>query len=145
MEPEHLHTKTEEGAPVWRDPLTGLEWQCRSPGEMDWASAQRYAETLILGGKNDWRLPTARELETLLDRTRYRPVMREEVPFRDDRSYWSATTFGADTKNAWIVMFDGAYVLSYSKENTYHVRCVRRQAAAGPDGDAENPFRRATK
>ncbi len=110
---------------TWTDPLTGLEWQCRSPGEMHWQGARRYAERLSLDGKDDWRLPTARELETLLDRARYRPVMREEVPFPDTLSYWSATTFGEDTRNAWIVMYDGAYVLSYAKENPYYVRCVR--------------------
>jgi hypothetical protein len=51
--------------------------------------------------------------------------MRAEVPFRDTRSYWSSTTFGSHRTNAWIVMFDGAYVLSYYKTNAYHVRCVR--------------------
>jgi hypothetical protein len=72
-------------------------------------------------------LPSVLELETLLDRSRYRPVMREEVPFRDELSYWSSTTFGQGTRNAWIIMFDGAYVLSYSKQNRYRVRCVRHR------------------
>lgn len=116
---------------TWIDPLTGLEWQCDSPGRMSWHAAQSYARSLSITGKKDWRLPTARELETLLDRTIlmdrtiYRPVMREDIPFRDSLSYWSSTTFGPDKNNAWIVMFDGAYVLSYYKTNEYHVRCVR--------------------
>jgi formylglycine-generating enzyme required for sulfatase activity len=92
---------------------------------MAWAEAQAYAGSLSLKVKMDWRLPTCKELETLLDRTRYRPVMRTEVPFRDKRSYWSSTTFGRNKNSAWIVMFDGAYVLSYYKTNTYHIRCVR--------------------
>jgi formylglycine-generating enzyme required for sulfatase activity len=92
---------------------------------MNWHDAQSYAQTLSISGKDDWRLPTASELETLLDRTVYRPVMREEIPFRDNLSYWSSTTFGSNKNNAWIVMFDGAYVLSYYKTNKYHVRCVR--------------------
>jgi hypothetical protein len=111
---------------TWIDPQTQLEWQMESPGEMTWEEAQRYAENLSLGGRADWRLPSVLELETLLDRSRYRPVMREEVPFRDELSYWSSTTFGQGTKNAWIVMYDGAYVLSYSKQNLYQVRCVRQ-------------------
>ena len=114
---------------TWKDPRTGLEWQCESPGEMTWYQALDYAESLSLDGKQDWRLPTLPELESLLDRTKARPEgrppMREEVPFRDELSYWSSTTFERDTKNAWIVMFDGAYVLSYYKSNLYHVRCVR--------------------
>ena len=110
---------------TWIDPDTGLEWQCEPPGRMNWHDAQSYAQSLTINGKRDWRLPAASELETLLDRTIYRPVMREEIPFRDDLSYWSSTTFGPDRNNAWIVMFDGAYVLSYYKTNEYHVRCVR--------------------
>ena len=116
---------------TWIDPDTGLEWQCESPGRMNWHEAQSYAQSLSINRKRDWRLPAAKELETLLDRTIlldrtvYRPVMREEIPFRDILSYWSSTTFGPNKNNAWIVMFDGAYVLSYYKSNEYHVRCVR--------------------
>ena len=115
--------------PTWKDPKTGLEWQIDSPGEMTWHEAQEYAKSLSLDRKADWRLPTLAELESLLDRTKARPEgrppVREDVPFRDELSYWSSTTFERDTRNAWIVMFDGAYVLSYYKSNRYSVRCVR--------------------
>ena len=110
---------------TWHDPTTGLQWQCESPGEMSWYAACEYASMLDLDRLSDWRLPTVKELESLLDRHQYRPVMRPEIPFRDKLSYWSQTTFGSNTNNAWIVMFDGAYVLSYYKTNAYHVRCVR--------------------
>lgn len=114
---------------TWKDPKTGLEWQLHSPGEMTWHEALEYARSLVLDGKKDWRLPAVAELETLLDRKtlleRMRPVMREEVPFRDTLSYWSSTTFAPNTYSAWIVMFDGAYILSYYKSNEYRIRCVR--------------------
>ena len=115
--------------PTWKDPKTGLEWQWESPGRMGWHAANEYSASLFLAGKYDWRLPTLPELESLLDRTKSRPdgrpLVRDEVPFRDTLSYWSSTTFEEDTQTAWIVMFDGAYVLSYYKSNSYHVRCVR--------------------
>jgi len=115
--------------PTWTDSKTSLEWQCESAGEMSWKEALEYAQSLSLGGNNDWRIPTVLELDTLVDRKtlfdKMRPDMREEVPFRDTLSYWSSTTFAEHTKNAWIVMFDGAYVLNYYKTNHYHVRCVR--------------------
>ncbi|OGR27086.1 MAG: hypothetical protein A2277_18225 [Desulfobacterales bacterium RIFOXYA12_FULL_46_15] len=114
-----------ENRQTWPDPLTGLEWQLDSPGEMSWYEAFEYAGSLSLDHHQDWRFPSLRELESLLDRSRYRPVMREAVPFRDHLSYWSSTTFGENTQNAWIIMFDGAYVLSYYKTNAYQVRCVR--------------------
>jgi formylglycine-generating enzyme required for sulfatase activity len=126
---------------TWIDPETGLEWQRHSPGEMTWHEALEYARSLSLDGRNDWRLPSAVELETLIDRKtlyeRMRPIMREEVPFRDTLSYWTSTTFAPNTYSAWIVMFDGAYILSYYKTNPYHVRCVRgqpvRSYASPPD------------
>jgi len=114
---------------TWQDPKTGMEWQYESPGEMTWYEALEYAKSFSLGGKDDWRIPTVLELDTLLDRKtlfdKMRPDMRKEVPFRDILSYWSSTTFAEHTNNAWIAMFDGAYILSYYKSNYYHVRCVR--------------------
>jgi hypothetical protein len=114
---------------TWKDPKTGLEWQCNTPGMMSWHKALEYAASLALDGKNDWRIPAVVELETLLDRNtlleQVRPTMRAEVPFRDELSYWSSTTFAPNTYSAWIVMFDGAYILSYYKSNSYNVRCVR--------------------
>ena len=126
---QNLREKLRPSLSTWIDPKTDLEWQCESPGEMSWYKAQEYAKSLTRGGKHDWRLPTALELESLLDRNtlfdQVRPDMRKEGPFRDTLSYWSSTTFADHTNNAWIVMFDGAYVLSYYKTNAYHVRCVR--------------------
>jgi hypothetical protein len=73
--------------------------------------------------------PALAELESLLDRTKARSdgraPMCEGVPFSDELPYWSSTTFERDTKNAWILMFDGAYLLSYYKSTLYRVRCVR--------------------
>ena len=123
--PDEVIEHTAASASTWIDPLTDLEWQFESPGRMSWYDAQAYARNLFLDAKDDWRLPTVRELESLLDRSHYRPVMRAVVPFQDTLSYWSATTFGTNKNNAWIVMFDGAYVLSYYKTNEYYVRCVR--------------------
>jgi len=131
-----LKNKTEDNLepkkgkkPTWTDPKTGLEWQYESAAEMSWNEALEYAQSLSLGGKDDWRIPTVLELDTLLDRNtlfdKMRPDMRKEIPFRDTLSYWSSTTFDKHTNSAWIVMFDGAYVLSYYKTNHYHVRCVR--------------------
>jgi hypothetical protein len=55
---ENINTVEKQTALTWKDPETGLEWQCQSPGAMSWHQALEYAESLVLDGKSDWRLPT---------------------------------------------------------------------------------------
>ncbi len=53
------------------DHATGLMWaQADSLVGFDWESALAYAETNELAGHADWRLPNAKELQSLLDYTR---------------------------------------------------------------------------
>ncbi len=53
------------------DNATGLMWQQDDDGTTrDWETSLAYAESLSLGGHNDWRLPNAKELHSILDYTR---------------------------------------------------------------------------
>jgi hypothetical protein len=65
---------------VVADRNTGLEWQrydsgfynAGGPGDgnMDWPTALSYCEILELEGHDDWRLPNAHELQSIVDYTR---------------------------------------------------------------------------
>jgi len=53
------------------DLATGLMWQKSDDGvSRDWEEALKYAEDLELAGHNDWRLPNAKELQSIVDYTR---------------------------------------------------------------------------
>jgi hypothetical protein len=53
------------------DLATGLMWQKPDDGiTRDWQEALAYAENLIFAGYNDWRLPNAKELQSIVDYTR---------------------------------------------------------------------------
>ena len=53
------------------DLATGLMWQqADSQRGMDWEDALFYADNLSLGGYDDWRLPNAKELQSIVDYTR---------------------------------------------------------------------------
>ncbi len=53
------------------DLATGLMWQQADDGTArDWKSALEYAENLDLAGHSDWRLPNAKELQSIVDYTR---------------------------------------------------------------------------
>ena len=53
------------------DLATGLMWQKSDDGiSKDWEESLTYAESLQLANKNDWRLPNAKELQSIVDYTR---------------------------------------------------------------------------
>ncbi len=53
------------------DHSTGLMWQQADDGvPRDWENALSYAESLELAGYSDWRLPNAKELQSIVDYSR---------------------------------------------------------------------------
>lgn len=89
------------------DTATGLVWQQDdSIDGMIWEDALAYAETLELAGHDDWRLPNAKELQSIVDYTRspdtssspaLSPLFNStsitnEGGAADWPSYWSSTT-----------------------------------------------------
>lgn len=84
---------------VVSDAATGLTWQRGDSGTtLDWAGALNYCETLRLGGHADWRLPNAKELQSIVDYGRspaatgsaaINPVFRTGAA---ESYYWTGTT-----------------------------------------------------
>jgi hypothetical protein len=61
----------DEGNGTVIDKATGLMWQkSDSLKGMDWEEALEYAENLKIGGYDDWRLPNAKELQSIVDYSR---------------------------------------------------------------------------
>lgn len=53
------------------DKATGLMWQKSDSGKgLNWSQALNYAEKLDLAGYSDWRLPNAKELQSIVDYSR---------------------------------------------------------------------------
>ncbi|HIJ40660.1 MAG TPA: DUF1566 domain-containing protein [Deltaproteobacteria bacterium] len=54
-----------------------------------------------MGGQDDWRLPTLKELDSILDLSVYDPVIDSRY-FNDTQSenYWSSTTSDGSRANA---------------------------------------------
>ena len=90
------HSYTDLGNGIVRDNVTGLEWQqATAPGTYTWQQAIDYCNNLSLGGKDDWRLPTIKELSTLVDSSIPYPGPTINTSYFPDTvasSYWSSTT-----------------------------------------------------
>lgn len=98
---------TDNGDGMVTDQATGLTWQRADSGKaMDWQDALAYAENLVLGGHDDWRLPNAKELQSLVDYGRAPDTtgsaaidplfactpITNETGQKDFGCYWSGTT-----------------------------------------------------
>lgn len=117
------------------DIATGLMWQQAGPTNQDgsaksmlWEEALTYCEELELAGKDDWRLPNINELQSIVDYTAYDPsVDVTTFPDTQSESYWSSTSYDADSSFAWDIHFlsGDIWVSSPDKTDGRYVRAVR--------------------
>ena len=117
---------TDNGDGTVTEEVYGLIWQQAEAGQKTWEAALTYCEGLSLAGKSDWRLPNIRELETIVDTTKYNPAINTTAfPNANSSSYWSSTTVASISSYAWPVDFQGGRDFSYGKKSNIYVRCVR--------------------
>ena len=89
------------------DRRTGLMWSRQHIGaRMSWADAKKAAEGCSLGGHSDWRLPTIRELLSIVDYERHDPAIDTNVFQCESAWYWSSTPLASSPGDcAWFVSF----------------------------------------
>ena len=152
---------TDNGDGTVTDNNTGLIWQQTPPDELySWSEAIVYADNLNLTSHDDWRLPTMKELYSIVA---FWGTMRTKTPYIDtayfdfeypdpstglremDAQYWSSNQYVGTTMDGDISAFgfnfaDGR-IKSYPTgegggptKRTY-VRCVR-----GTTGYGQNDF-----
>lgn len=109
------------------DTKTSLTWQRSAPSALyTQANAAAYCQSLGLGGMTGWRLPTIKELQSLVDIRTSKPAIDAAVfPGTASNEYWSSSSFAINTSYAWTVTFSYGNVNSGPVTNDYLVRCVR--------------------
>jgi len=119
----------ENGDGTVTDNATSLMWQKEDDNiTRDWESALGYCETLVMpaGGHTDWRLPSIKELRSIVDCARSDPAINTKVfPGTKPTYYWSSSTRAGSGEHTVCVHFDEGEVTGYLKTNTAYVRCVR--------------------
>lgn len=108
---------------------SGLMWKKEESPDLNWEDALKYCQELNLAGHGDWRLPSIREIGSLMDLS-FKDGTWFHKEFSDTKIaplgfYWSSTTYG-DTFG-WGVNFqfgfDGYY--AGKKLGHYAFRPVR--------------------
>ncbi|MBM9499388.1 DUF1566 domain-containing protein [Leptospira sp. 201903071] len=136
---------TDVGNGTILDQKSGLVWQKCASGQgsagdsysdcmvgtavsVDWINALAYCNSLALGG-GGWRLPSVKELVSLVDYSRAASPFINQVIFPNASSgYWTSTTHpsGSYKFQAYQVAFNSGTYDTFDKATSFaRVRCVR--------------------
>jgi len=138
---------TDKGDGTIRDNLTGLIWlkNANCFGAKTWTEALAACGKLAEGdcgladssSVGDWRLPTVKELQSLIDFGSYDPALPKGHPFTEVQSsaYWSATEYANEDNYAWHVYTYFGGVTTNIKSGHYYVWPVRGNARCGSGCD----------
>lgn len=104
---------------MWQDNQEVVEYKTT------WSLAKEYCSTLTLSGYTDWKLPTVKELQTIVDIKKEKPAIYEEFKNCEPTSYWSNSQDMSNKNHAWYVGFKSGATYKDSKDYDCYVRCVR--------------------
>ena len=118
-------TPTQEGDDLVLDKKTGLVWArtANLAGEMlTWEDATNYCQDLALGNLKGWRLPTQKELSSLIDPSQSSPALPKGHPFVIVKyTYWSGTTHEDLSDYAYYVEFAKSIMGAFTKIHKFYV------------------------
>jgi hypothetical protein len=119
------------------DTVTSLMWQRSDGPEMTFNSAAYFCDTLSLAGHADWRLPTAKEIYSILNHQRANPAIDVNIFASTTAEYWwSSDRQANDTSKIWCANAGGGIgnhrmseTISAGGTKRFQVRAVRETTA----------------
>jgi len=105
------------------DNTMGLEWkddETTNSVKITWEKANNYCSQ----GNNVWRLPTRRELSSLVNYSSYNPSIDDSFDNTASDYYWTIDTSMRDNNNAWAISFSEGVESTIAKSSSYYVRCI---------------------
>jgi len=118
---------TDNGNGTITDNVTSLMWQKEDDNiTRTWDNANSYCDNLTLAIYSDWRVPSKKELMSIVDYGTYNPSI-DATYFTGTAAslYWSSTTNAYNSSFTFRVYFLNGSVYGYYKTLNHYVRCVR--------------------
>lgn len=119
------------GSETVTDSINGLIWQDNTDVKSirkNFQEAKAYCETLNLEGMRGWRLPSVKELQSIIDITRAEPTIKNTFSNVDSIGYyWSSTPYAPDNTYAWSVYFYDGKTEKADKTQKGFIRCVKNK------------------
>ncbi len=116
-------------ATMVKDTRTGLLWEDTphvKEVKITHPKAVLYCKALKLGGYTDWRLPTIKELLSIVDYSRTSPATFKAFDYTEPESfYWSSTPIADADDEFWGVNFKRGASSRAAEYYDRYVRCVR--------------------
>jgi len=91
--------------------------------KLTYDEAEAYCKNMDYLGKNDWRVPSYKELKSLLELSRRPIAVKHAFQNVQEGIYWSSTK--DRYKSAWYVDFDLGRYYTSKYNYKYYVLCVR--------------------
>jgi hypothetical protein len=121
---------------IWRKCSEGQTWKmignsCEGEAAgFSWDDALNHVEILNttrgFAGSKDWRVPTIKELATLVEYDRQAAIDTRVFPGTPLKWFWSSTPYYRFSNRAWYVAFGYGEISTEHIENQgLHVRLVR--------------------
>lgn len=120
------------------DKQTGLMWRRCSEGQsgiacsgtasmQSWQVALTTAANSSFAGYSDWRLPSVKELQSLVETGCYGPSINSfRFPSTEERGdFWTSSTVASNTSSAWLISLYHGYVGFVAKSQPLGVWLVR--------------------
>jgi hypothetical protein len=111
------------------DRFTKLTWQRVVPDPavpFTWTTAIAFCGGLNLAHLSGWRLPSVKELDTIIDDSRFEPAIDlTAFPNTPNEPFWTSSPKSGDPSMAWMVNFDHGFSYPVPLDSPNRVRCVR--------------------
>jgi len=115
------------GNGVTLDSTTGLEWQQVDNNTLyTYLLANDYCQNLVLDGKTDWRLPTAKELFSIVNLATFSPSINGSAfPATNNSDYWTISEANKALNTRIVAFFNIGELITLFETSESQARCVR--------------------
>ena len=136
LPPESPVNYTDNNNGTLTDNYTGLIWRkcpqgmlgndCKtgSPTLREWSKARVECENLNFAGKSGWRMPTLKELQSIVDSGSFDPSINKKFFIGTDDPYWTLTSPAEYPASKFTVLFTDGSVYYRDSNNFAATRCV---------------------
>ncbi|MEA3227732.1 MAG: DUF1566 domain-containing protein [Campylobacterota bacterium] len=101
--------------------IDNLMWQDDLDSDLNtntWSEADNYCQALHLVSFDNWRLPTDKELKTLLNN-------KQKLKYKLFKSHWSSTKYISNSRKSWVIDMSSGKKICAKKIDNFYYRCVR--------------------